>query len=134
MKTLKMITLIVLVGFAALFGYANMRHLSISEKLKSVNLASFTLEGDLKAEQKLALEKKISALDGVTACSVSREGNVASVIFHPEQINETKLASLLSNEGRLTVTEKQLATSGGCPVHKLNANFSALIASLDIRN
>ncbi|MEO7989942.1 MAG: hypothetical protein ABI663_10400 [Chryseolinea sp.] len=134
MKTLKTITLFVLVGFVGLFGYANIRQLSISEKLKAVHLASFTLKGNLNSEEKLALEKKVSALAGVTACSVNREGNIVSVIFYPEQTNETTLASLLSNQGKLTVTQKQLAISGGCPVHKVNANFSAFVAVLDIRN
>jgi hypothetical protein len=134
MKTLKTTMLILLVAFVGLFGYANIRQLSISEKLKAVHLASFTLKGGLKSEEKLALEKKVSASAGVTACSVNREGNVASVIFYPGQTNETTLASLLSNDGQIIVTQKHLAASGGCPVHKVNANFSAFVAVLDFRN
>jgi len=117
-----------------LFGYANLRTLSVIEKLKPVNLTSLRIEGAISTQGRLDLEKKISASPGVTACTLSNEGNVASIIFYPEQSSVETLTHLLSDNGKLTVSPIELPTTGGCPVHKLNSSIDKFITVLDIRN
>ena len=134
MKTIKLTVLLIAAGIVVLFGYANVRQRSVTEKLKPVNLISFQLRGELIAEEVLILEKKISALPGVTACTVNQEGNTAAITFYPERITEHRLASLLATEGNLTVTPKEIVSTGGCPVHQAGTSFQKLLTSLDIRN
>lgn len=79
-------------------------------------------------------KKKISAAQGVTACTLSKEGNIASVIFYPKQMRVETLTYLLSNEGQLKISQIELPKSVGCPIHKLNSSFTEFISLLDIRN
>jgi len=134
MKTIKIIALILAAGFAGLLGYANVRHLSVTEKLKRVHLVSFNLKGEINSTEALLLEKKVSTTPGITSCSVNKDGNVASVIFYPDQVTEQILASLLSNEGKLTVSGRKLSSSEGCPVHQLSYSFHEFLTLLDVRN
>jgi hypothetical protein len=119
MKSIKIIAVVLLIGLVGLLGYANFRRLSIIETLEPVNLASL---------------KKISAVPGVTACTLSKEGNIASVIFYPKQITVEALTFLLSNGGQLKISQIELAKSAGCPIHQLNSSFNEVITFLDIRN
>ena len=134
MKKIKILSLSLVVVFAGLFAYANLRQLSITEKLKTVDLASYRLEGVMTPAERSALEQKISSLPGVTACSVNKEGRLASVLFHRQEIDETQLASVLSNKGQRQVAQKTLQTSGGCPVQGMNAALYTFISVLDLRN
>ena len=134
MKTIKLIFLAVAAGVVVLFGYANVRQRSITEKLKPVNLISFQMRGDLSTEERLLLEKKISAVPGITACSLNREGNVASVTFHPDRITGESLAGLLSANGKLLVSPKEISSTGGCPVHQIGTSFKKFLTTLDFRN
>jgi hypothetical protein len=134
MKKIKILSLSLVVVLAGLFAYANLRPLSVAEKLKPVDLASYRLKGVMTLAQRSALEQKISALPGVTACTVNKEGRVASVIFHRKEIDETQLARHLSNNGQFQVAQKALQNSGGCPVHGMTASLYAFISVLDLRN
>lgn len=134
MKKIKILSLSLVVMFAGLFAYANLRHLSITEKLETVDLASYQLEGTMTPAERLALEQKISTLHGVTACSINKDGRVASVLFHRKKINEAQLAGYLSNKGRRQVAQKKLQTSGGCPVPGITTAFHTFISTLDLRN
>jgi hypothetical protein len=134
MKILKISPLIFAISVAALFGYANLRKLSVSEKLPRVQLISFDIRGEISPVDRTQLEKKLSSVPGVTACSLSDEGNVASVIFHPEKINEATITDVLSQEGKLNISLRDLAVSPGCPIHNLNSSFQEFISALDIRN
>ena len=100
MKILKISSLIFATSVVALFGYANLRKLSVVEKLRPVQLISFDIRSEMSPIERMQLEKKLSSVAGVTACSLSDEGNVASIIFHPEKINEETIADLLSHEGK----------------------------------
>ncbi|MBL0740282.1 hypothetical protein [Chryseolinea lacunae] len=134
MKRLRMLSLSLVAMFAALFVYANVRQLSATEKLKSVHFASFTWGSDVTPVTKLSLHQKINSVPGVTACSISQEGTGAAVIFYPDQVTETQLATLLATTTHLAVSQKELPTSGGCPVHNLDASFHRFISALDIRH
>lgn len=134
MKTLKISSLIVATTVVALFGYANLRELSVVEKLRPVQLISFDIRTEVSPVDRMQLEKKLSSAAGVTACSLSEEGNVASIIFHPEKIKEETIADLLSHEGKLKISLRDLAVSPGCPIHNLNSSFQEFISALDIRN
>ena len=135
MKTIKIVTLVFLTGFIALFGYANLRRLSVIEKLRPVNLTSVKIEGAMSAQERIELERKISTSPGVTACSLSKDGNVASIIFYPEKTSVKKLNHLLSTDGKYLVSPIELSASGGgCPIHQLNSSIHEFITVLDIRN
>ena len=83
MKTIKFLILLIAAGIAVLFGYANVRQRSVTERLKPVNLISFDLRGDLQKGEWIMLEKKISAFPGVTACSLNQRREYSGNNFLP---------------------------------------------------
>jgi hypothetical protein len=134
MKILK-ITFITLVAVVlCAFVYANVREVSPVKKLKKVHLVSFELIGNLSPEEKSTLENKISTTSGVTACSVSKEGNIASVVFYPEVISENILADDLSVFNQVSVKPIAFPQTGGCPVHQVTASVDRMISALDLRD
>jgi hypothetical protein len=134
MRTLKILSFGVVIVLAAIFSYANVRHLSPTQRLKQVHLASFQIKGDLSSSQRIALEKKLSEQKGVAACTINSTGTLASIIFYPDLINEINLTTMLSNNNELTVVRRELAVSGGCPVHAVSASVDQFISVLDLRN
>lgn len=99
-KTLKITLAVLLPGFLALFSYANLRAVSITEKLAPVQLISFTYRGELNEEARSAVEKKITHTPGVTSCTVNEKSKTASIIYHANVVKETTLASLLAQDAR----------------------------------
>jgi hypothetical protein len=134
MRTLKILFFGVVIVLAAFFTYANVRHLSPTQQLKQVHLASFRIAGELDANQRIALEKKMSKQKGITACTINSTGTLASVVFYPDVISASNLTTMLSNDNQLAVSKKELATSGGCPVHAVSASFDQFVSVLDLRN
>jgi hypothetical protein len=134
MRTLKILFFGVVIVLAAIFTYANVRQLSPTQQLKEVHLASFQIAGDLNTEQRLALEKKLSVQPGVTACTINSTGTLASIIFYPDLISENSLVTMLSNNKQLSITQRELAVSGGCPVHAVSASVDQFVSVLDLRN
>lgn len=134
MRALKISVIVFSIGVISILCYANLRTLSPTEKLKKVNLASFHLKGNLSADEKKNIEEHVNHTPGVTACSLNAEGNMATVIFYPDRTNESAVAGLLSNAGKLLVTQKQLSTSGGCPIPKITASMNRFISALDFRD
>jgi hypothetical protein len=133
MRILKLLSFVLVGAFLVAFGYANVRHLSPTEKLKQVHLASFTMNGDLSSAERASLEKKVSTMEGVRACSINSNATTASVTFFPDLINEKDLAAALSNDNQLTIAQKEFATTGGCPVHAVSASLSQFVSVLDLR-
>lgn len=121
-------------AFVVVFAYANIRTLSPTEKLKQIHLASFKLKGEMSSAEVADLEKKVSNMSGVTACSINRGGTIASVTFHPDVVSEETLSATLSNNNQLGITKKEFATSGGCPVHQVSASVNHFLTILDLRN
>jgi hypothetical protein len=134
MRTLKILFFGAVISIAAIFAYANVRKLSPTQQLKEVHLASFQIAGDLNTEQRIALEKKVSEQKGVTACTINSTGTLASIIFYPELINVNSLIAMLSNNDQLQITPRELAVSGGCPVHAVSASVDQFVSVLDLRN
>jgi hypothetical protein len=134
MRTLKILLFGAVITLAAIFTYANVRQLSPTQQLKEVHLASFQIAGDLNTEQRLALEKKVSRQQGVTACTINSTGTLASIIFYPDLINENSLITMLSNNNQLLIKQREFAVSGGCPVHAVSASVDQFVSALDLRN
>ena len=132
MRALKITVIILSLGAISMLCYANFRTLTPTEKLKKVNLASFTIKGNLSVEEKKKIEEKISHTSGVTACSLG--ANTATVIFYPDQVNEPVLAGLLSDAGKLMVIKKEYSSSGGCPVPRITASVNRFVSALDFRD
>jgi hypothetical protein len=135
MKILKITIVLVSTSMLAMLIYANTRNVSPTEKLSKVHLATFQIGGELTSTLRASLTEKISKITGVTACSMSKEGNVVAIIFHPDQVTEATLSSLLQSES-IAVSTKEFgsSTSGGCPVHAVGASVSAFVSFLDLRN
>lgn len=133
MKTLRIISMVFLLAIIGLLGYANLRPLSTTEKLKQTALVSFQWSGNLPAEKRIALEKQISHASGVTACTISTNGNSAAVIYHSEDTDVGTITALFQRVN-IQVREKDLTSSTGCPVHAVDAVFAQLISTLDHRS
>jgi hypothetical protein len=131
MKTLRITSAILAVAFIALILYANLRHLSVTERLKHVQLVSFNLSGSLSDKSRVSLTEKISSSPGVTACSINPEGTIASVIYYPDEVDEATLNALLSTQ--CNTEKRELAAVGGCPVHQVNASVQQFVSMLDLR-
>ncbi|HEY9048998.1 MAG TPA: hypothetical protein VIN08_24025 [Ohtaekwangia sp.] len=131
MKAMRFISAMLVVAFIALFAYANLRQLTITEKLKPVNLVSYSLTGNFDQHIRDNLERKINSVTGVTAFTINPEGTTASVIYHPGEVTEDALSVLLSEY--ISIQKKELASTGGCPVHQVSASFHQLITQLDLR-
>ena len=116
------------------FAYANTRTLSLSETLDQVDLITYTLSEKLSTGESLDLENKFFTTPGVTACTVSREGDKVSLIFHPETISEKELTSMLSGYENRIATPIVYAEAGGCPVHQMTGSVDRLMSVLDLRN
>ena len=58
MKILKISSLIFAISVVALFGYANLRKLSVVEKLRPVQLISFDISGEITFSRPNATRKK----------------------------------------------------------------------------
>ena len=134
MRTLKFLSIGVVIVLVAVFTYANMRHLSPTQKLKEVHLASFQINGELNSDERSTLEKKLSQLKGVTACTINSTGTLASVIFRPDLVSAASLVNTLSNNNTLSISQRELAVTGGCPVHAVSASFEQFMSTLDLRN
>jgi hypothetical protein len=101
MKILKIAVSVLIICITILTIYANVRPLSISEKLKSVNIAFINLHQPLEASMQVVLKNIIARTPGVTACSISSEGNMASIVFYPDVVSETSLIKLISEQSNI---------------------------------
>jgi copper chaperone CopZ len=63
------------------------------------------------------LENKISAIDGVSSCSINSVEKIAGVIFYTSKLNTESLENKIKSETGYDVFEKTLAQQkNGCPV------------------
>jgi hypothetical protein len=135
MRILRITLVILLATMLGLFVYANTRYVSPAEKLRSVNIAFFELRAVQSSGDRSDLEAQITKSSGVTACTISREGDLAAVVFHPDVVTEEKLASLLQQHGNVSVSKKTFNGTGGvCPIHAASATFHQMLSSIDFRN
>jgi hypothetical protein len=134
MKILKITGAVLLAVLLFTFIYANARTLSLSENLEEVDLITYTLNENLSLAESLDIENKFGATAGVTACTVSKEGDKISLIFHPTTISKAELTStLIGYESRVS-TPVVYAEAAACPVHKVTGSVEWFIAVLDLRN
>jgi hypothetical protein len=134
MKILKITSILFFSGMLILVLYANTRQLSPTERLAQVNLVSFKVQGDLAPAQASFLENTIGKTSGVTACSVSDDRTITSVIFDRDKITEHELASKFTLIDNITATPITLPVTGGCPIHVVTGSVQQFISTLDLRN
>jgi hypothetical protein len=133
MKFLKIILLTLVSGFVFVFIYANTRIISPAEKLQPVKLTAFSFTTDLSKEEAHIIQQQVSALPGVTACKVSHEDKMASVVYQADKINEQLLASQFKTyhtDAKVKIFEP---VKDGCPIHQIDNSVQALITKLDLR-
>jgi hypothetical protein len=134
MRLLKITALTMISASVLLFLYANLRKVSPSEKLRHVSLATFSVEQKLSEEIVANLQKEIKSTNGVTACKINGDGQIASVIYHADVISEKSLQDKISRITNLKISIKSFEnTGGGCPVDKFGSSFSGLVSALDLR-
>lgn len=134
MKILKITGAALLAILLFTFIYANARTLSLSENLEEVDLITYTLSENLSIGESMDLENKFNTTVGVTACSVSKEGDKISLIFHPAVISEEELTSQLIGYENRVAAPVVYAEAGACPVHQVTGSVAWLISALDLRN
>jgi len=134
MKLIKITALILFTLVISVFIYANVRSISPSEKLKRVQLATFTLTKEMKVQEANTLQQILANSAGVTACKVNPVSRLASFVYQPEVISEQSLQEMLSDKSRQNVSVKIFdQVRGGCPVHAIGNSFNAFISKLDLR-
>jgi len=135
MKVLKLSVLILLLAFLGLMIYANVRPYNPSEKLPAVSMSQFTLTPITDTVQFDRVTKSIDKLSGVNAVSLKMGSNTAAVMYCPDKTSPNEVMKLLSDDGRIKVSENDLLQCGkrGCPVMGPMARIDDMIASLNFR-
>jgi hypothetical protein len=134
MKILKIIGFTAVSVLLLAFAYANARRLSPTERLDRVNLVLFELKGEMNETERKTLEKKIESESGVTACAISKERNLATVIFHPKQNSTETLVVKFAVLGKMDAAKIELPTTGGCPVTAAQSGVTTFLSVLDLRH
>ncbi len=109
------------VAFIALLGWANWQDPVLHSYAEPVNMAVFRVDGVRSAEQAVALERRIGAVPGVSACSIQPQTASAHVVFHPAEASVTAIAAAFARNGVAHATPLRLpappiATGPQCPV------------------
>lgn len=122
-------------AFAGLLTYANLRQASPTERIEPVQLSSFVFDKSLSNTERTQLENAVMTLEGITAFTISKEGNSASAVYRMSQLTEGDLAAFIGRTASRHASVKDLQASGtGCPVHAVGAAFGRMLTTLDFRN
>lgn len=133
MKAVKFIVVAVAGSLVAFFLYANLRTVSPSEDLKTIQLGVYHIRGLASEQESVSLQKKVAALKGVTACTV--RGATAGVTYYPDEVGKGELSALLSDNGKHDVVEQAFSSTGKeCPVHDWEIRFNQFVRLFDLRH
>ncbi len=132
MKKLLLATAILFfTGFTALFLYANLRSLSITERLEPVALVTYHLAAPDNAAE-ATLSTRIRSVKGVTACAVNLASNLLSVTYQHHKLSAGQLKLDIEQQTGLSLKDAPVAASGGCPVHKVAGWYHSTLDFLRI--
>jgi len=131
MKKLLRYSLIALgLAFAGFFAYANLRPLSVTERLEPVALATWHVNGTPAAGNDLSAVVKV--MPEVTACAVNKNTGLLSVTYKYRHMPADELESAIEHRTGLALETVEAAPSGGCPVHRIAGWYHGALQSLRI--
>ena len=124
-----------------LLTWANWQEPERQKASPTTQLAVWRVGGLTDPRQALALDQRLRALDGVTACELNATTQLAVVSYNPEQLSEADVRRALATGGAYVVTRPSLAVaeaggfvqpSASSPAVYLAA-FSRLRNALNVR-
>jgi copper chaperone CopZ len=119
LKFAKVIGFTVLTFFVSMLVWANWEEPPLSQKLdlKPIHLAVFDLDKQVDAADSTLISNKLSAVTGVTACTVNPEFKTVSVTFYDDQVSENALKAVVQQKNYIA-SKVNFATMEGpkCPV------------------
>ena len=108
------------IALIAVFLYANLRSLSLTELNKPIHLKIFSINQIPDTLQAASIKSTLK-IQGVTANSINPKAQTVSVTYNPDMVSETKIMELISLNGQFEVAEKRFAPTPVCPVPPLQA-------------
>lgn len=118
-KSLKVLTLVILSTLTVLIVWANWEAPTLSEKinLKPINLVVFNLDKSVSESDSSEISKKLTVTNGVTACTVNPKSNAVSVTFYDDVVSESKLSEVIESQNFKTSKINFAAFEGPkCPI------------------
>ena len=113
---MRKIAIAILVVYAGIVVYANMRFRNPSMDLQPIQVQAFQLSGLDSTEVKSYCEQ-IKKDEHITALSYDKDSQLLSVSYHYQEVPSEKLMLLLGDNGAVKVTPKTFAQKPTCPVH-----------------
>jgi len=117
------------IGFMAVGVYVLKPAKRVGPEIKPIELAAYDVKGLKSAEQSAALRTKVMKMDGVTACAVNTEAQLASVTFYPDVTDEQKIQLAMNFEGAHATGKHQYPVNvkGECPVNGVQSFLDKML-------
>lgn len=126
LKFAKVTGFLVATFFVSMLVWANWEEPPLSEKLdlKPIQLAVFDLNKNVDATDSTLISQKLSAVSGVTACTVNPSFKTVSVTYYGDQVSEESLKAVVQQKD-FVASKVNFATMEGpkCPVPMEYINF-----------
>ncbi|MBX0291179.1 heavy-metal-associated domain-containing protein [Hymenobacter sp. HSC-4F20] len=101
-------------------GWASWEDPSLHNYARPVRFLQVQVEGLAVPAEAATVQRQLAAVPGVAACVINSRTQVATVLFHEEDIAEADIERVLSVGGTFRITRPQLApaasTGRQCPV------------------
>lgn len=126
LKSAKVIGFLTLTFFVSMLVWANWEEPPLSEKLdlKPIHLAVFDLDKQVDATDSTLISQKLSAVNGVTACTVNPEFKTVSVTYYNDEVSEDALKAVVEQKDYVASKVNFAKMEGPkCPVPMEYINF-----------
>lgn len=126
----------VLILNSTFFIYANMRTVSLSEKVKPVMLTAYQSDKPLTEENLIQLKSNsVKLKNKITAMAAAAGNNVVGITYYNDLISSTEIANTLMSNNTFALSEIKFQSSGkSCPVHGLQAEWYSLLNAYRVTN
>lgn len=91
------------------------------------------LAGLREPQQATALQAQVAAIPGVTACTITADGQGAVVSYHPDEVSDATVRQTLTANGRFQVTKPHIAAATGPPAPQCPVPATWVVALERIR-
>lgn len=126
LKSAKVIGFLTLTFFVSMLVWANWEEPPLSEKLdlKPIHLAVFDLDKQVDAADSTLISQKLSAVKGVTACTVNPSFKTVSVTYYNDEVSEDALKAVVQQKDYVASKVNFAKMEGPkCPVPMEYINF-----------
>lgn len=137
MKILKVVLLTFVIGFFALFIYANWYPKPLSARVYKSNFKLYEFSGNPSLEHVEVAENKIKAFPGVVSSCINTQSHLASIVYKVKDCDEQRLESLIKNMPDWAFTPAIVKTTGTtkqCPFSKFGMFMQNVCYTLNVRN